>query len=121
MLPADFVALQALLEIENMDLLGNGEYKRYYTLVIDVMRRYLERRYGILAMDETTYEIMSDLEHRGSSIEGLEALLQEADLVKFAKYVPDVAGGKRLMESSREIIARTRLRLVAVRDAVAVE
>ena len=115
-LPADFVALQALVEIERMGLLENGEFKRYYTMVVDVVRRYLERRYGILAMDETTFEILSDLESRGVQVEGLAPVLEEADLVKFAKYVPDVDDGRRLMETSRQIIARTRPRVAVAAE-----
>jgi hypothetical protein len=113
-LPADFIALRALTEIENMGLLKGGEFKRYYTLVTDVLRHYLERRFNVLAMDRTTYETLHDLDAANVRVDGLEGLLQEADLVKFAKHVPEITDGKRAMEQSREIVARTAPRPMAV-------
>jgi hypothetical protein len=112
-LPADYVALKALAEIERMDLLKGGRYKRYYTLVIDVVRHYLERRYGVQTMDRTTDEILSDLDSRRSRVDGLEPLLREADLVKFAKYKPEIFVGKRAMQTARDIVVQTTPRPVA--------
>ena len=63
-------------------------------------------------MDRTTYEILWDLEGRRVDVDGLEALLGEADLVKFAKYVPDVPAGKQTMEAAKEIVVRTAPRPV---------
>ena len=111
-LPADFVALKELQRIEELGLLEKSEFKRYYTLVVDAIRVYLERRYGVQAMDRTTYEILWDLEGRRVEVDGLEALLSEADLVKFAKHVPDAAAGKQAMEAARDMIVRTAPRPV---------
>jgi hypothetical protein len=112
-LPADYVALKALGEIERMRLLEAGEFKKYYTLVVDVLRHYLERRYGILAMDRTTDEILRDLFERRVPMNGCEGLLREADLVKFAKFKPNVADGQRAMETAKDLVARTTPRPVA--------
>ncbi|MDH3215480.1 MAG: hypothetical protein OEN01_04205 [Candidatus Krumholzibacteria bacterium] len=111
-LPADFVALKALGEIEGMSLLEAGKYKKYYTLVVDTLRHYLERRYGIQAMDRTTEEILLELGGRRVQIDGLEPLLQEADLVKFAKFKPDVARGKSAMQTAKDVVVRTTPRPV---------
>jgi hypothetical protein len=106
-LPADYVALAELTRIERMNLLARGEFKEYYTRVTDVLRRYLEARFGIAAMDRTTAELLEELESRGRRVEKLEDLLNEADLVKFAKYVPGEASGTAAMSSAREIVVRT--------------
>jgi hypothetical protein len=109
-LPADFVALRRLDEIERMNLPDAGEFKRYYTLVVDALRKYLENRYGVMAMDRTTDEILWDLRRIRVEVEGLEPMLNEADLVKFAKHRPDVVAAKKLMEMTRAIVARTAVR-----------
>ncbi|UCG52965.1 MAG: hypothetical protein JSW58_05245 [Candidatus Latescibacterota bacterium] len=115
-LPADFVALQALNEIEQMGLLEDEEFKKFYTLVIDTLRRYIERRYGVMAMDRTTDEILWDLRRIRIEIKGLEELLREADLVKFAKHRPRVEEAKKLMDSARRIIALTAPRPLAASE-----
>ena len=60
-LPADYIALTELTRVERMNLLESGDFKKYYTLVTDVIRRYLEARYGVDAMDRTTSELLTEL------------------------------------------------------------
>ena len=108
-IPADIVAMQALDRIARMKLLEAGEFKQYYTLVVDVIRHYLERRFGVQAMDRTTYEILVDLDIIRVRIGELEPLLREADLVKFAKFQPDTAAGELAMDRAHEIVAQTAL------------
>ena len=71
------------------------------------MRRYVENRYYIPAMDRTTFEILQDVNSHGLEIDGLSSLLNEADLVKFAKFQPDPDVGKRALETARDIVVRT--------------
>jgi hypothetical protein len=44
-------------------------------------------------------------------VEKLDELLHEADLVKFAKYVPVAESGVRAMSSAREIVVMTTSRM----------
>jgi hypothetical protein len=114
-LPADFLALRRLDEIERMNLVEKGEIKTHYTLVVDALRAYIEKRYGIIALDQTTDEILWDLRRQRVETGDIEPVLREADLVKFAKYRPEVAVAKRLIDTVRGIVARTAYRpLVAV-------
>jgi hypothetical protein len=106
-LPPEVIALRELARIENEKILDSGAYKEYYTLVIDVLRRYLEGRFGIDAMDKTSDELMAALGRVPVAIVGFEEMLRDADLVKFAKYMPGIIPGKRLMESARRIVAET--------------
>jgi len=109
-LPADHVALTELARIEKLGLVDRGEFKSYYTLVVDALRHYLERRYRIDAMDRTSDELLDVLEQRRVEIAPLHGLLVEADLVKFAKYEP---GGERAggaIETARDIVVSTRPR-----------
>lgn len=106
-LPADYVALTELTRIERMNLLEAGEFKKYYSLVTDAVRRYLMARFGVEAMDRTTREILDEFERRRSRVEKLENLLHEADLVKFAKLTPQASAGGAAMSTAREIVVKT--------------
>lgn len=117
-LPADFVALQRLDEIERMNLLEKGEIKTYYTLVVDTLRKYIEKRYEVLAMDQTSDEILWALRRGSVDIGDIEPVLREADLVKFAKHRPETAAAKDLIGTVRGIVARTAPRPFAPDEAV---
>jgi hypothetical protein len=111
-LPPDFVALKELERVAGLGLVERGEYKTFYTLVVDAVRRYVEARFGIVAMDRTTQELLDDLNRRHTRIDGLGALMTEADLVKFAKYTPTPASASAAIESAREIVVATTPRSV---------
>ncbi|MFQ5578045.1 MAG: hypothetical protein ACE5G8_13760, partial [Anaerolineae bacterium] len=49
--PPHEIALAELARIERLDLPGQGRFKEHYTLVGDCLRRYLEGRYHIPALD----------------------------------------------------------------------
>lgn len=109
-LPADVVALRRLDEIERMKLVEKGEIKTHYTLVVDALRLYLEKRYRILALDQTTDEILRDLRGQDAGTADIEPVLREADLVKFAKHKPEIAAAKGLVGAVRTMVAKTAFR-----------
>jgi len=106
-LPPEVVALAELDRIAALGLPARGDYKQHYTLVVDALRHYLEARYGIEAMDRTTFELMDVLEHRRVSVDGLAPLLDEADLVKFAKFAPSTESATHALDRAREIVRHT--------------
>lgn len=106
-LPPEVVALAELERIAGLGLVARGEYKSHYTLVVDALRRYLERRYGIEAMDSTTFEIQESLARRRVKVDGLGALLDEADLVKFAKFLPTTESASAAIQRARELVIAT--------------
>ena len=106
--PANVIALETLSEIERRDLAGQGLYKDHYTLISDTLRRYLEKAFKIPAMEATTYEIRSSL-RRESGLDvvqrtQLERILQESDLVKFARVKPSVEQAKQLPRLARDFV-----------------
>ncbi len=107
-LPADYIALTELSRVERMNMLERGEFKKYYTMVTDVIRRYLEARYGIDAMDRTTAELLADLDSHRRHVDKLDGLLNEADLVKFARLKPAETTGFAAMSTAREIVVKTK-------------
>ncbi|HWS01405.1 MAG TPA: hypothetical protein VN249_12360, partial [Prolixibacteraceae bacterium] len=71
----------------------HDKVKDYYTRLTDIIRTYLEERYEVPAMEQTTQEILSQFKGECSQIKGklytgLQNTLDTADLVKFAKYIP---------------------------------
>jgi len=106
-LPPEVVALAELERIAALGLPARGDYKQHYTLVVDAIRRYIERRYGIEAMDRTSYELVGALEHIRVRVDGLAPLLDEADLVKFAKVTPSVDTAHDAVRRARELVIAT--------------
>lgn len=106
-LPPEVIALAELERIAALALPARGDFKQHYTLVTDVVRRYVEARYKVEAMDRTTYELMDALERRRVSVDGLEKLLNEADLVKFAKFTPTTESAAVAVNRAREIVIHT--------------
>lgn len=90
-IPPHIVALARLEEIKNEKVWQSGNIKAFYTDVTDVVRVYLEGRFGINAMELTSDEIVA-LVKKEPELEQvrkqLRSLLELADLVKFAKMVP---------------------------------
>lgn len=84
-------AIQDLETLHNQKLWQSGKVKSYYTRLTDIVRTYLEGRYGIRALEQTTDEIMRELrtaDLADRSRNELRDLLRTADLVKFAKHQP---------------------------------
>jgi hypothetical protein len=106
-LPPEVIALAELDRIAALGLPARGDYKQHYTLVVDALRRYLEARYGIEAMDRTTYELMDDLDRHRVHVDGLKSLLDEADLVKFAKFSPSAGNASDAVNHAREMVMHT--------------
>ena len=83
-------------KVKKMDLVQQGLYKQYFSLLSDILRRCLKAKTPVRAVEETTYEIARDLRADGvedSFVQQIEAFLRLADSVKFAKFAPgrDVA------------------------------
>ncbi|HDS00430.1 MAG TPA: hypothetical protein ENO22_09220 [candidate division Zixibacteria bacterium] len=71
---------------------NNLDPKDYYIELSDTIRRYVERRYGFSATDMTTYEIKQEIPKLSIEDElniNLSDLLDNSDLVKFARFMPD--------------------------------
>ena len=110
------IAIDELDRIERLDLPEDGRFKEHYTLVADAMRIYVQAMYlrdvsPVDAIDMTTDEIWTAL--RRSSLNYDDArqvneLLQEADIVKFAKFTPSVTQAYEASGQARYIVEVTR-------------
>ena len=91
-------AIEELKALGNEDLSKQEEFKIYYSRLTDVVRRYLEEEAKIDALESTSEELLIKLETRKDAgtlnldrktLISLREVLQNADLVKFAKSMPE--------------------------------
>lgn len=91
-LPAFMVALQGLKKLQSEHLCEKGLEKEYYTRLTEILRVYMQERFGINAMEMTSSEIITSLEalpaDEAVSPAEMRNVLNMADFVKFAKVRP---------------------------------
>lgn len=89
--PAHEIALEKLEALRQKKLWQNDQVKEFYIELSDIVREYIEFQFDVLALEMTTDETISALQLKGledEKIKPLKAMLQMADLAKFAKYKP---------------------------------
>ncbi|MBR0198231.1 MAG: hypothetical protein IJQ34_08880 [Kiritimatiellae bacterium] len=85
-----FAELEALLK---KGLPGRGRYKDFYVELTRLVRRYVQRKYGVKAPHLTTEEFLRDFKSGSpESLKALKEFMEEADMVKFAgvKATPEM-------------------------------
>jgi hypothetical protein len=105
--PPHEVALEALERLEASSLLELGEVKQYHIEASDILRRFVEASFGVPALEMTTWEIMEGLERveaPGEARVQLRRLLDQCDLVKFAKVRPDAEASRGLVGLGRTVV-----------------
>jgi hypothetical protein len=115
----------ALFELDSLSKSGlwkKRRAKRYFTVLSDIVRRYLECAYEISALDRTTEEIRGEikrvkLDHEVGEL--ISGLLFFCDLVKFAKYVPSTEEAEESLNHAYSIVNLTKQEKVKEEAAVA--
>jgi len=111
-LPPDVVALEKLQKIKEEEIWKEGKIKEYYSAVADTIREYLEGRYNIQALEQTTFETLQALRFRAianSSKEKIKYILELSDLVKFAKFIPVENDHKEILQAAIDFVNETKL------------
>lgn len=118
--PAWEVAISELDALRESDLLRKKLTKPYYINLSEIIRKYIQRRFQVVALDRTTQEIKQELKgiriDRGI-IELIHSLLQDCDLVKFAKFIPPETQINQNFEQAFEIVESTKPKEVAVQES----
>lgn len=108
--PPHEVALEELDRLEASTLLEDGRIKDYHIRVSEILRRYVEERFRVPALEMTTWEVLGGLQSAGVD-EGVRAdlrrFLDQCDLVKFAKAKPDEAASRSALALGRDWVHRT--------------
>lgn len=97
-LPPYEQAKKTLTTLDQSKALEEGQIKTYYSTLSEAMRRYLDQKVDDRALESTTRELIVFLKKaknenklyiKDSLIGSLEAILNRADLAKFAGIKPD--------------------------------
>lgn len=108
--PAGEVALEALGALDAEKLWQRGKIKEYHSQLTDIVRVYIERRFGVMAMESTSDEILStrQIEDLESGVrEKLREILFRADLVKFARFQPQAGENESSMAQANSFVETT--------------
>jgi hypothetical protein len=110
-IPAHELAFRQLEELLAEDPLARGEVKLFYTRVSDILRHYIENRFGLHAPERTTEEFLRELRTGNALGAGhstlLERFLEHCDLVKFAEHQPDTSDIQRTFDACKQFITET--------------
>ena len=110
-------AIQDLKDLQNSKYLIESQHKAYYTRLTDIVKEYLEDEVHILAKESTTDELLAkinDLQQTGKlhlsaeTISNLKRVLQNADLVKFAKSKPSDSNAEYDRETIENVVIKTK-------------
>lgn len=109
-LPADVRALNALRELEEKQLWQRGKNKEYYTELTDILRDYIRDIYQVNAPEMLTDEILQHLKFKeieSGARQTLKAVLELADMVKFAKVLPTPTENQESLNAATRFIQDT--------------
>lgn len=106
--PPHIIAYEQLETLIASGLIKEGRIEEYYVLLSDTIRTYLESRFGLRAPEMTTEEFLAaaakDSNLKGEHKKLLSRFLTHCDLVKFARYGPDVEEMKSAYESAKQFV-----------------
>jgi hypothetical protein len=109
-IPAHTRALSALDNLEREQLWQKGKVKEYHSNITGIIRGYFEERFKLPALELTTSEQMQQLRKVSSAeniLETTNEFLNNADLVKFAKFQPLPSVNEAMMKQAKEIVNST--------------
>jgi hypothetical protein len=109
-LPPHEIALRDLKKLHSERLWQEGNHKLYYSGLTDILRAYIAGQFGVGALEMTSDEIIEAM--RGVEIPqkqkmDLTELLRDADLVKFAKAMPEAEANEAAYTMALSFVEQT--------------
>ncbi len=107
--PAYAAALSKLEALRKSNYLKEEKFKLFHSELTDILRRYIEKQFGVNAPEMVSDEIIQatkkvlDLNDHSK----LKEILILSDLVKFAKHTPIVNESEQLLKYGFEIVKNT--------------
>lgn len=112
--PAHIIAFRELEKLKEEQLWQKGEVKLYYSRLTEILRQYLENRFGVFSLEMTTSETLEALVKTGFKKDelyaSLKSILNGADLVKFAKYKPEPSENEQHFDNSWKFVDATKVK-----------
>ena len=100
-----------LKRLNDQGLLAEKKVKEHYAGLSDILKNYMDRAMKLQAHEHTTVELLELLKEKNFEKEvigKIRTVLEETDLVKFAKVVPPRDLADRLESDLLEIVELTR-------------
>lgn len=112
--PPYIIAFRELERIRAEKLWQKDKVKEYYTELTDTLRSYIEGRFQVLAMEQTSDEILRDIKGfiDKEDYKKLKNTLELADLVKFAKMTPMMDESERCIKEAYAFVDHTKPSLI---------
>ena len=110
-IPPYELAIQELDSLRSDKLCEQGREREFYTRLTDILRQYLQGRFGINAMEMTSTQIRHMLqtnEETRLSKRNMDQVLETADFVKFAKVRPLPEDNTRSFNSAIQFVEDTK-------------
>jgi len=105
-------ALRALAKLKGTPRQTEAEVEAFYVEVSKVLRIYLEERFGLHAPERTTEEFLAEIEQgdtlTGEQRQSLRRFLEQCDLVKFARLIPDHRVHDQTFQIAAAFVEQTR-------------
>ncbi|MEO1021081.1 MAG: hypothetical protein AAFW89_00940 [Bacteroidota bacterium] len=104
---------KTLKELRESEILQEErDFNQFYVQLGDAIRTYFEDLYQIPALESTTRELMRYLDAFGADhelIRHCRTILREADMVKFAKFVPTLDSAWNSYNEALNFVERAKL------------
>ena len=110
-IPPHIQAIMRLKDLDEKKIWQQGHVKVFYSEATEIIREYFERRFGIMALEMTSDEIFGQLKRynlESDTTKKIESFFIDADLVKFAKYMPVPTENQAVIPNGVEIVERTK-------------
>ena len=112
--PAHKIALRELDLLQDKKLWQQSRFKEYHSSLTDIIRRYIEDRFDINAMEQTSNEVLDSIKHANilsaENFEKLSQMLSIADFVKFAKLKPLPDENEKSLKYAYDFVLSTKLK-----------
>lgn len=102
---------QSIAQLQNTELATPEDFKAFYIDLGDSIRRYFEDLHNIPALESTSREIIQNLKTRSIDkdlVDKTRSVLQEADMVKFAKFTPTIEQAERALQKAEIFLNRAK-------------
>ncbi|MFH1196176.1 MAG: hypothetical protein V1720_10710 [bacterium] len=110
-LPPHKIALKELFELEEKKLWQQGKIKEYHSDVTGIIRKYFEGRFKIAALEMPSSELLDQMRsvpEAGIIHDKTRDFLNNADMVKFARFQPMPSVNEEMMKQAYEIVNTTK-------------
>ena len=109
--PPDEMAISALENLKASEYLKQEDFRAFYFRLSEILRAYMEKRFGFPAQESTTEELIPRIEALDltrAQKDMIRFLSKGEDLVKFARHRPTVEKAREDWEETRRIILTTK-------------